>query len=79
MSKRANGEGSIYERKDGRWVDSVHVQTSTETWERRYLYGKTRRDVEQKLTQLQDKIASDAPIAPTKLTLARTWPSGSST
>lgn len=69
MSKRANGEGTIYKRKDGRWVASIHVQTSTQTWERRYLYGKTRRDVEQKLTQLQEKIASDAPIAPTKLTV----------
>lgn len=69
MTKRANREGSIYKRKDGRWVASIHVQTSMHTWERRYLYGKTRGDVEQKLAQLREKIESDAPIAPTKLTV----------
>jgi integrase len=70
MIRRSNGEGSIYKRKDGRWVASVYVQTSTRTWERRYLYGKTRGDVEQKLAQLRDKIRSDIPIAPANLTVA---------
>jgi integrase len=69
MSKRANREGSIYRRQDGRWVASLYVQTSTRTWERRYLYGKTRGDVEQKLSKLREKIESDAPIAPAKLTV----------
>lgn len=69
MSKRANGEGSIYQRTDGRWVASVYLQTSTRTWERSYLYGKTRGEVEQKLAQLREKIESGVPIAPTKLTL----------
>lgn len=69
MSKRANRDGSIYRRKDGRWVASIHVQTSTQTWERRYLYGKTRGEVEAKLAQLREKIESDTPIPPTNLTL----------
>jgi integrase len=25
MSRRANGEGSVYQRKDGRWVGSAYV------------------------------------------------------
>ncbi|MDT7548073.1 MAG: hypothetical protein QOE84_467, partial [Actinomycetota bacterium] len=59
----------IYKRRDGRWVASVHVQTSTRTWERRYLYGKTRGEVEQKLAQLREKIESHVPVAPTNLTV----------
>jgi hypothetical protein len=39
MTKRQNGDGSIYQRKDGRWVGCIHVRTSAQTVERRYLYG----------------------------------------
>lgn len=45
-SRRANNEGSIYRRKDGRWVASVSVEGGR----RKYLYGKTRHEVARKLT-----------------------------
>lgn len=45
MAKRANGEGTIYKRADGRWCASV----SLEFGKRKSLYGKTRREVAQKL------------------------------
>lgn len=48
--KRGNGEGSIYRRKDGRWVGQYLVHTSKGP-KYRYLYGKTRREVDEKLTK----------------------------
>ena len=48
--KRGNGEGSIYRRKDGRWVGQYLVYTS-EGPKYRYIYGKTRQDVSKKLTK----------------------------
>ena len=38
MSKRANGEGSLYQRKDGRWVAAI----SLENGKRKYLYHQTQ-------------------------------------
>jgi integrase len=48
--KRGNGEGSIYRRKDGRWVGQYLVYTA-EGPKYRYLYGKTRAEVSKKLTK----------------------------
>jgi integrase len=48
--KRGNGEGSIYRRKDGRWVGQYSVYTATGP-KYRYLYGKTRAAVAEKLTK----------------------------
>src|SRR5919112_6268228 len=44
--KRGRGEGSIYRRKDGRWVGQYEVGGK-----RRYVYGKTRKEVATKLTK----------------------------
>jgi integrase len=48
--RRGNGEGSIYKRSDGRWVGQYLVHTATGP-KYRYLYGKTRREVDEKLTK----------------------------
>jgi hypothetical protein len=47
--KRGNGEGSIYRRTDGRWVGQYLVHTAKGP-KYRYLYGKTRAVVAEKLT-----------------------------
>jgi integrase len=48
--KRGNGEGSIYRRTDGRWVGQYLAHTAK--WPKyRYLYGKTRQAVAEKLTK----------------------------
>jgi integrase len=44
--KRGWGEGPIYRRKDGRWVGQYEVGGK-----RRYIYGKTRKEVAGKLTR----------------------------
>ena len=48
--KRGNGEGSIYRRTDGRWVGQYLVHTAKGP-KYRYLYGKTRAVVAEKLTK----------------------------
>src|SRR5215204_1919282 len=48
--KRGKGEGSIYQRKDGRWVGQYLVYTEKGP-KYRYLYGKTRQEVARKLTK----------------------------
>ena len=44
--RRGKGEGSIYRRKDGRWVGQYEVNGK-----RRYVYGRTRKEVAQKLNK----------------------------
>jgi integrase len=46
MSKRANNEGSIYRRTDGRWAAGISLGNGR----RKHFYGKTRQEVAQKLT-----------------------------
>jgi integrase len=44
--RRGRGEGSIYRRKDGLWVAQYTVGEK-----KRYIYGKTRKDVASKLSK----------------------------
>lgn len=43
--RRGHGEGSIYKRKDGRWTATI----SLEDGKRKSFYGKTRKEVKEKL------------------------------
>ncbi|MHB8597500.1 MAG: tyrosine-type recombinase/integrase [Ktedonobacteraceae bacterium] len=45
MANRGHGEGSIYQRSNGRWVASI----SLEGRKRKTFYGKTRKEVQEKL------------------------------
>jgi integrase len=48
MGKRGNGEGSIYKQREGLWAASITVDTA-EGRRRKYFYGKTRKEVQEKL------------------------------
>ena len=48
--RRGNNEGSIYRRKDGYWVGQYGVHTAEGT-KTRYIYGKRREEVREKLTK----------------------------
>ena len=50
MGKRGNGEGGISRRKDGLYMARYTIQTATGA-KRKTLYGKTRREVDEKLTK----------------------------
>ena len=50
MGKRVNGEGSIGRRKSGGWMAQYVVHTA-EGRKRKTVYGKTRKDVAEKLAR----------------------------
>ena len=44
--RRGKGEGSIYQRKDVRWVGQYEVNGK-----RRYVYGRSRKEIAKKLNK----------------------------
>lgn len=50
--KRANGEGTIYKRSDGRFVGSAFVPILGGGRRRRYVYGSTRKEARDALDEL---------------------------
>jgi len=48
---RANGEGTIYQRKDGRWEAAGYVLAADGTRKRVRVYGTTRKDAADKLAE----------------------------
>ncbi|THA25093.1 site-specific integrase [Streptomyces sp. RKND-216] len=48
---RANGEGTVYQRKDGRWEAAGYVLTADGTRKRVRVYGNTRKKATDKLTE----------------------------
>ena len=63
MSARANGEGSVYLRQDGRWSAAAYVLRPDGGRVRRQVYGRTRAEASQKLTVLLSKTAAGIPLA----------------
>ena len=51
--RRGHGEGSVHRREDGRWVAALDLGWREGRRQRRYVYGKTRRDVVAKLDELR--------------------------
>lgn len=71
MGKRANGEGSIYPRADGKWCAAI-VADDPATGRRRrtVLYGKTRTEVRLKLKAATERAETGGPVRDAKATLA---------
>src|SRR5215218_6047911 len=65
--QRGNGEGSIYQRKDGRWVGSISLPGGR----RKDFYGKTRKEVQAKLIAAQRDLQQGLPIPGEKLTVGQ--------
>ncbi|WP_019354467.1 site-specific integrase [Streptomyces sp. AA1529] len=68
--RNVNGEGTIYQRKDGRWEGTAFVLATDGTYKRRSVYGKTWEDAHDKLTRLKANSHSGLPIAASKMTLS---------
>lgn len=49
--RKANGEGTIFQRADGRWCGAGYVLASDGTRKRIYVYGATRRQAADKLAE----------------------------
>ena len=67
MSKRGNGEGSIYKRADGRYAAAASLQAG----KRKTVYGRTRTEVQEKLVRLQRDQQLGAPVADERMTVGR--------
>lgn len=70
MTRNSNGDGSVWQRKDGRWSGAAYVRTHTGKIERRYVYGKDEKDVLRKIGKLQEANDQGVPAGPTRLTVA---------
>jgi integrase len=67
-ARRANGEGSISKRSDGRW----HARLSLSGGKRLSVYGRTKADVVKKLNKAKSEHETDTLASPSTLTLG-TW------
>ncbi len=68
MSKRSNGSGAIYRRKDGRWVASV-IKPKFLGGGRFYHYAKKRRECEDWLTEKIKKLKDGSFTVNSSITL----------
>jgi integrase len=62
MTRRGPGEGSIYQRGDGRWAGSVHIGYENGRRIRKHVLGHSRAEVKDKLTTVQRLQAEQRPI-----------------
>jgi integrase len=69
--KRANGEGTIYQRKDGRFEGAAFVPTTAGTVKRVRVYGRTREDVRRQLTKILERADRGVPVAAENWTVAK--------
>jgi integrase len=67
--RRGHGEGSIYQRPDGRWCAIVTVGYANGKQRRKYIYGKTRKEVAEKLKEVLREQQLGVNIAPERLTV----------
>ncbi|MDQ3398787.1 MAG: site-specific integrase [Deinococcota bacterium] len=69
MGKRAHGEGTITQRKDGTWMGQISVGYKPDgSRDRRTVYGKTQKDVRTKVDEIKQQLANGA-LSDTKLTV----------
>lgn len=66
MSKRANGEGTIYKRADGRWCASLSIGKG----KRKHFLSKSRTDAERWLTAERKKRDDGLPVVVERETLS---------
>ena len=72
MPKRANNEGSIRQRPDGRWEGrfTVGIDPATGKQKRRSIYGDTQAEVRKAMTKLIKSLDDGTYQEPQKITLA---------
>lgn len=71
--KRGNGEGSVFRRQDGRWQGALSLPADgLAKPTRRTVYGRTQREVLDKLRILQDEIRDGGPL-PARVPTVAEW------
>jgi integrase len=66
VGRRGNREGSVYQRRDGRWVGSVPEPSGR----RIYRYARTRSEAANKLTLALKGVQDNIPAPPERQTVA---------
>ncbi|MEV0473775.1 tyrosine-type recombinase/integrase [Streptomyces prunicolor] len=61
--RRSNGEGTTYQRKDGRWEGAVYVLTTSGERKRVRTYGTTEAEARRELTRLKAQNDQGIPVA----------------
>ena len=69
MSKRSNGEGTIYKRKNGTWCASYYF-TTPQGKKRKSVYGKTQKEVREKLKKAQRDVEQQSVTNDRKIALS---------
>lgn len=80
MGKRANGEGSVFKRADGKWSAEVSYRDELGALKRRTVYGRTQTEARAKQRALRAAVQNGTPVKPKPVTLAgwiETWIGGS--
>ena len=67
--KRGQNEGSIYKRKDGRWVGAVLLGYQGGKPKRKCYYGETRKEVSDKVTEAVSNVQRGIPVVTERQTL----------
>jgi integrase len=65
--KRANGDGSFFQRSDGRWEARVSLPSG----DRKSVYGKTRAEVKLKVADIHDRVKAGLDVLTPDQTLAQ--------
>ncbi len=73
MGKKENGAGSIRQRPDGTWEGrySAGVDPGTGKLIRKSIYGKTQKDVRERLTKIISSLDDGIYLEPSKLTVGQ--------
>ncbi|HUY97272.1 MAG TPA: site-specific integrase [Verrucomicrobiae bacterium] len=69
MTKRPNGEGSVYRRRDGRWAAALVLPDGS----RKTLYGRTRQEVAGRLSAALGSVSIGLPLPSGRETLTGFW------
>lgn len=76
MPRRGKGEGAIYKRADGRWEGQIDLGYVGGRRVRKSVYGRTRREVQEKLRKLLTDLDRGLPVLDERTTVAeylRAW------
>ncbi len=60
--RRGHGEGTVFQRKDGRWAGAISVESSAGRRERKTVYGRSQAEVIEKLRIARSAVAAGVPL-----------------
>ncbi|MEW1959957.1 site-specific integrase [Kineococcus sp. NPDC059986] len=72
MGRRANGEGSLYRRADGRWAGALTYVDDEGKTVRKTVYGKTQAAARSKLREARARAEAGQPVRDSTMSVA-TW------